>query len=181
MRAAICGVGFLLAFRLVDGRLQSQSDGRGLQVDDNDDVVDVIVGYKNRAAMPNFEGRMPSSNVRQFDRTNAVAMQIPISELNSLQDDPDVAYVEEDSIMHLFAETIPWGIPAIQAHTTLIPRPNTTDDCFKICIVDSGLLVRHPDIVSPFVFFRSLRLSIPHLLLLTLTIPHSFFLYFPAL
>jgi hypothetical protein len=145
VRAAICGVYFLLVFRLADGRLQSQSNGRGIKVDDNDDAVNVIVGYKNRAAMP-------LSNVRQFERTNAVAMQIPISELDSLQDDPDVAYVEEDSIVHLFAEKIPWGIPAIQAHTTIIPRPNTTNDCFKICIIDSGLLVRHPDIVSLFVF-----------------------------
>jgi hypothetical protein len=181
MRAVIGGVYFLLVFRLADGRLQSQSKGRGLEGDDNDDAVNVIVGYKNRAAIPNFEGRRPLSSIRQFDRTNAVAMQIPVSELDSLQDDPDVAYVEEDSMVHLFAEKIPWGIPAIQADTTIIPRPNTTNDCFKICIVDSGLLVRHPDIVSPFVFVRSLRLSIPLLLLLTLTIPYSFFLSFPAL
>jgi hypothetical protein len=174
-RAVICGVCFLLVFMLADGRLQSQSNGRGLQVDDNDDNVNVIVGYKNRAAMPNIEGRKPLNNVRQFERTNAVAMQIPVSELDSLQNDPDVAYVEEDSMVHLFAETIPWGIPAIQADTTIIPRPNTNSDCFKICIVDSGLLVRHSDIVSPFVFVRSLRLSIPPLLflLLTLTILYS--------
>jgi hypothetical protein len=183
MRAVICGVCFLLVFRLADGRLQSQSNGRGLEFDDDDDSVNVIVGYKNRAAMPNFEVKRPLSNVKKFERTNAVAMQIPVSELDSLQNDPDVAYIEEDSIVHLFAEKISWGIPAIQAGITIIPRPNMTNDCFKICIVDSGLLVRHPDIVSPFVFVRSLRLSILILpvLLLILTIPYSLFLSIPAL
>lgn len=169
------GVCLLVLFRPADGRLTSHSNGRGLKFDD--DSVDVIVGYKNRAAMP-------SSKSRHFERTNAVAMQIPVGELDTLKNDPNVAYVEEDTVVHLFAEKVPWGIPAIQADTLLIPRPNTDDVCFKICIVDSGLLVRHPDIVSPFV--RSLHLSSvslarPHWSSFT----HSFFSscqpYVPAL
>jgi hypothetical protein len=159
MRAFICGVYLLLVFSFADGRLQFQSNGRGLEFHE-DDSINVLVGYKNRAAMPKFDGRRALSNVRQFERTNAVAMQISVGDLDSLQNDPDVAYVEDDSIVHLFAEKVPWGIPAIQADTTIIPRPNATNDCFKICIVDSGLLVRHPDIVSPFVFVRSLGPSI---------------------
>jgi hypothetical protein len=97
-----------------------------------------------------FDGRWALSNVRQFERINAAAVQIPVSELDSLHNDSDVAYVEEDTMMHLFAEEVSWGISAVQADTW-IPRPSSDNDCFKICIVDSGLLVRHPDIVSPLV------------------------------
>jgi hypothetical protein len=158
MRAIIFGVCFFL--------LQSRSKGGGLEFDDDDNYVSVIVGYKSRAAMANFDGRRVLSNVKQFKRMNAVAVQIPISELDSLQNDPDVAYVEEDTMVYLFAEEVSWGIPAIQADTPIIPRPNLDNDCFKICIVDSGLLVRHPDIVSTFV--RSLCLSI-----LLFDLPHT--------
>jgi hypothetical protein len=160
MRAFIFGVCFLLVSRFADGQLQSRSEGGGLEFDDDDNYVSVIVGYKTRAAMANFgpDDRRVLRNVRQFERMDAVTMQIPVSELDSLQNDPDVAYVEEDTMVHLFAEERSWGIPAIQADTTSIPSPNSDNDCFKICIIDSGLLVRHPDIVSPFV--RSLRLSI---------------------
>jgi hypothetical protein len=157
MRAIIFGVCFLLESRLANGQLlvESRYKGGDLEVADNGDYVSVIVGYKSRAAMAKSGDRRILRNVRQFERMNAVAMQIPVSELDSLQNDPDVAYVEEDTMVYLFTEEVPWGIPAIQADTPIIPRPNLDNDCFNICIVDSGLLVRHPDIVSPFV--RCLR------------------------
>jgi hypothetical protein len=166
MKAFVLRVCFLLVFRLANGQLpvefqEALYKGEGLEfvddVDDNDDYVSVIVGYKTRAAMAKFGDMRAVSNVRQFERTNAVAMQIPVRELDSFQKDPDVDSVEEDTMVHLFAEEVSWGIPAIQADTPSIPLPNSDNDCFKICIVDSGLLVRHPDIVSLFV--RSLRLD----------------------
>jgi hypothetical protein len=180
MRAFRLGVCFLLVSRLANGqlRVESRYEGGDLEVADNGAYVSVIVGYKTRAAMGKFGDRRVLRSVRHFERMNAIAMQIPVSELDSLRNDPDVAFVEEDTMVHLFAEEVPWGIPAIQADTPIIPRPYLDNDCFKICIVDSGLLVRHPDIVSPFV--RSLRLSILVLLFLTLSISCSIFLL-PAL
>jgi serine protease len=151
MRAYVFGLSFLLVTRVASGQLRVESRYKAgdLEVADTGDYVSVIVGYKTRAAMAKFGDRRVLRNVKKFERMNAVAMQIPVSELHSLHNDTDVAYVEEDTIVHLFTEEVPWGIPAIQADTPIISRPNLDNDCFKICIVDSGLLVRHPDIVSP--------------------------------
>jgi hypothetical protein len=44
-------------------------------------------------------------------------------------------------------ETTPWGVTAIQGSDTSIPAPDSTAGCFRICVVDSGLLQTHPDIV----------------------------------
>jgi hypothetical protein len=188
MRAFVLKVCLFLVSRLANGQLpvefqEALYKGEGLEfddnVDDNDNYVSVIVGYRNQAAVAKFGDLRASGNVRQFKKMNAVTMHIPLSELASLQNDPDVAYVEEDTMVHLFAEEESWGIPVIQADTQSIPRPNSDSDCFKICIVDSGLLVRHPDIVSPFV--RSFCLEILRFAL-TRT-DHLLFMFslFPAL
>ena len=104
MKAFVLRVCFLLVLRVANGQLpvgfqEALHKGEGLEfdddIDDNDEYVSVIVGYKTRAAMAKFGDMRVVSNVRQFERMNAVTMQIPVSELDSLHNDPDVASVEE--------------------------------------------------------------------------------------
>jgi hypothetical protein len=93
-----------------------------------------------------------------FERTNAMGLKVHKSQLESLLNDPAVAYVEHDRLMYPMAVASsandPWGLEVIQAHSPNIPdgtpaqTQTSSNPCFKVCVVDGGLLVDHPDIVS---------------------------------
>lgn len=66
------------------------------------------------------------------------------SQLKALANDPAVAYVEEDAIRQLYAESTPYGITMVQA-------PQVSDaytSNIKVCIVDTGYSLGHPDLPS---------------------------------
>jgi len=74
-------------------------------------------------------------------------MTVTESQWKELEQDPDVAYVQEDGIAYpLRSEWIPWGIKAIQGNSHKIPLPDRSKPCFRVCVVDSGLMPEHPDI-----------------------------------
>jgi hypothetical protein len=82
-------------------------------------------------------------------------MTIPASELDTIKSLPYVDYVEEDALVYAFDadyssfETVPWGISIIQGdRDEEVPTRNESLDCFSICIVDSGILLSHADLVS---------------------------------
>jgi serine protease len=89
----------------------------------------------------------------RFQRIDAETVRIARKDIPLLAHDSNVAFVEEDVEMRLLTETVPWGISAVQADTTVIPPPDTAsyrpgEPCFKICIVDSGMHLGHNDLVS---------------------------------
>jgi subtilisin family serine protease len=119
-----------------------------------------------------------------FRRIKAVTMKVPASQVEQLQNDPRVAWIEGNRPNYpiqnvspvinsndvdqngiLLEETVageeefdeaaeeggggervPWGIPVIQADRTEVPLPDLSEECFKFCIVDTGMMVDHPDI-----------------------------------
>ena len=144
---------FLLATLVALAFAAEQEELRQQEVREDVEMVNVIVGYKD----PNdgyttlsHEGWKGWALKSEFKRTNAITMTIPASQLASLQDDEIVDYVAINDKVVPYGETIPWGIPAVQADSPAIPLPDPVNngDCFKICIVDSGVDPNHPDIVS---------------------------------
>lgn len=129
------------------------SSNVGSGSEEGEEFVDVIVGFEDKAGRARLlrsnatPGNGRKKIVTQFTRSNAVAMKVPLSELAELEKDPDVSYIEKDNTMNLFAETVPWGISKIQGTSPGIPLPDSQADCFRVCVVDSGLMVDHPDIV----------------------------------
>jgi serine protease len=115
-------------------------------------MVKVIIGFKDGTTSRMAE--QPGVEVsHQFTRANAEAVRMSRNDLMSLSDNPDIAFVEEDGVDYLNTETIPWGIPAIQADVTTTPPPDTVnlrpgEGCFHICVVDSGFYAGHEDLVS---------------------------------
>jgi Subtilase family len=95
------------------------------------------------------------------------AMITSIEQLDALENDPDVDYIEEDSIVRLLSsEVVPAGLTAIQAPLLFGSMNNGSSssgggsaaDCsdpnvFKVGIVDSGSDSSHPD--SPCYDFTS--------------------------
>jgi hypothetical protein len=130
--------------QLLDKRLQ-----RTLQ---DEEMVRVVVGFQDDQSYTEFEARWntdrsnSASQQVRYKRTNAVAMNIPVTQWADLENDPSVAYVEEDTKSYLLSETVPYGIVAVQGTESGIPLPDPSNECFKICVIDSGLLVSHVDI-----------------------------------
>lgn len=96
-------------------------------------------------------------------KARAYAMTIPDEEtLEALRNHPGVEYVDNDGMtMPMGAEEVGWGVPYIQALSDLIPPAAPTDQqvsgCFRMCIVDGGLLASHPDIVRVVLGLHEIR------------------------
>jgi len=56
----------------------------------------------------------------------------------------DVEFVEPDHMMELFAETVPYGINSVKA----LDVDDSSISNQKVCIVDSGYDINHPDLQS---------------------------------
>jgi len=113
------------------------------------DTVKVIIGLKDDPSTSPAFGEEFKSIKSEFQRANAITKTILVSEFATYENDPNVDYIEIDHPVKQFAEETPWGIAAVQADVPmLIPLSDPNEDCFKICIIDSGLLVAHPDLVS---------------------------------
>jgi hypothetical protein len=131
---------------------------------EEEEKVRVIIGFPDELQQAKFEAAAESDrslnfqNWVRYSRTNAVALTLPVSQLDALllkqtRSSSGLSYIQKDTISKLYAETIPYGISAVQGDLQGIPlasiASDDVDDCFRVCVIDSGLLVDHPDI--PFV------------------------------
>lgn len=122
---------------------------------DDEEMINVIVKYKDNLSRSSSSSSssprwVPQGGVlnKRFRRVNADALSIPAKEMATLESNPDVEYVEEDHMMYRSSEYLGYGVTAIQANTDKVPSPDLSAGCFNICVIDSGLLIGHPDIVS---------------------------------
>lgn len=81
---------------------------------------------------------------------NAAAARIPAQALAGLQNHPSIDYIERDPPRYPMAETVPYGVPMVQADPTgtdgnrLGPGGNER----MVCIIDSGYDFGHEDLPS---------------------------------
>ena len=153
----------VVALEAVDGRLlrerRQQADAQIQQrlAQEFHDCTDVIVTLASSSGNSDV-------GTSEFVRTNAFAMPcISVETYNSLMASPEVLLVEIDAPVHTAIQTvaaststnatyvdgemIPWGADRVlQQMWDEIPDPDPQGDDFTICVVDSGLLVSHPDI-----------------------------------
>jgi len=118
----------------------------------------VIVGFKAggeghvRKALAGARGRI----ARDLPALAATAVELPEAAIAALERHPHVAYVEEDAKRYPLAlanpsatpyatgQLEPWGIRAVQAD--LLPQGDALAGNRKICIIDSGYSLGHPDL-----------------------------------
>lgn len=73
---------------------------------------------------------------------NALALWLPSTAVTALARNPNVLWVEPDAKRYASAETLPYGIPMVQA-------PELSDAAageVLVCIIDSGYSGNHPDL-----------------------------------
>jgi subtilisin len=73
----------------------------------------------------------------------AVSARLDEKALAKLKQNPQVAYIEEDAIMHVDAQTTPWGINKINAPTAW---GTSRGAGVHVAILDTGIDYDHPDL-----------------------------------
>ena len=115
---------------------------------DEGEEVNVIVGVKNGSGAASVSKRAKAFHSTKLKKIDAVSAKMMKSEIDALMQDPDIDFVEMDSIYYPDGEVVLYGTEMIQAFSPQIPKisDNVTGSCsdpgsFKIGIVDSGLAV----------------------------------------
>ncbi|TLM79313.1 S8 family serine peptidase [Microbulbifer harenosus] len=77
-----------------------------------------------------------------LEKHNAMAANLPSQALAALRNNPNVEFVEEDVKRYPMAESLPFGIPMVQAdQVSDVLAGNQT-----VCIIDSGYDLSHEDL-----------------------------------
>ncbi len=74
----------------------------------------------------------------------AVAAELTASQLAALQNDADVALIEEDHKRYPMAQQVPYGFTMVQAHQVSDQFASNQ----KVCVIDSGLDLPHEDFLT---------------------------------
>lgn len=87
---------------------------------------------------------MGATVMLELPKQRAMAVMLTAAQVEQLKQDPSIAAVEEDTLRHMMADEVPFGIPLVQADQVSFGG----DPGFKICMVDSGFDLGHPDLPS---------------------------------
>jgi len=106
-----------------------------------------IIKFKNQyATTKSTNQRNPNPRVIMSlpkDRVEVMTLESE-QELQFWKNHVDVEYIEADSKIYLYAESIPWGISSIEALKVSDEEVSNQ----KVCIIDSGYSINHPDLPS---------------------------------
>jgi serine protease len=105
----------------------------------------VIVGFKNKEGENAARARASAVHLA-IGGQDAIAMDMPVTAIPGLQNNPNIVYIEKDEILHASAQSTPYGITAVQADPFSLPP--LTANGKKVCIIDSGYDLGHPDLPS---------------------------------
>ena len=148
----------------------STSSSNGSEAQSTEEFIRVVIGFNTSEQQEEYMTETMANDdvvarsslstpfkrrAYKYRRSNAMAMNIHPSQWDELANDPRISYIHRDSRFQLYQrneEIIPYGIEMVQGTSTTIPLPAyASGDCedpnsFKVCVVDSGLLVGHTDI-----------------------------------
>jgi serine protease len=78
-----------------------------------------------------------------FDDLGAFAVSVPSQALNGLRNNPNIEYIEEDVVRSPMAQTVPYGIPMVQAQQAWAAGGDGSG--ILVCVIDSGINANHED------------------------------------
>jgi len=114
------------------------SAAQAAQPDPDRYIVSFLDTAKGRSALK----AAGASVLRELPNQGAVAAHIPARALKGLMRNPSIEYIEVDALRYPMSETVPWGIPTIQAD--LLSDADTGNT--MVCIIDSGYSNGHEDL-----------------------------------
>lgn len=122
-----------------------------------DEEINVIIKYKNNKGADMLESTLKGKRKKKMKKVHAVATKVTRSQLEDLQNDPDIEYVEEDAMLY------PDQVSTVQADDPALyglrqvqggnfsqidikissSAACSNPDTIRIGVVDSGLSVSH--------------------------------------
>jgi len=79
----------------------------------------------------------------QISGMDAMAASVPATALNGLRNNPNIEYVEQDPARYPMAQTVPYGVPMVQADEAV--GVGADGNGIKVCVIDSGIKQNHED------------------------------------
>ncbi|WP_105169634.1 S8 family serine peptidase [Pseudoalteromonas sp. T1lg23B] len=130
----------------------SASEEQRVIVTLNDSAVKTAPVFMSKADVARFKQQTLTTFAQQLNVTpmtalpsvNAVVMNVTPEKLAELKANPQVANVEVDPKRYLMAESTPYGINMVQANQLA----DTMSGNRKVCIMDTGYTLNHPDLPS---------------------------------
>ncbi|MCA1714646.1 MAG: S8 family serine peptidase, partial [Gammaproteobacteria bacterium] len=80
----------------------------------------------------------------KFANLRAFAVSVPEQALAGLRNNPNIEYIEADAPRRVYGETVPYGIPRVQAPEAVSVGADGTG--IKVCVIDSGIHADHEDL-----------------------------------
>ena len=119
----------------------------------NSGVASHIIVF-NDSMLPDAVPDFAAANNLQVERQyrfalNGMAATIPAGRLNALQNDPRVAFVEENQVVQIAAQAIPTGIDRSFATSNSNLDIDGSDDFrvdVDVAVIDTGIDFEHPDL-----------------------------------
>lgn len=109
-------------------------------------VSDYLIGFKGKVGQKQLEsiGKLGGNIEHQFKYMNVVHVKLSERAVEALKNNPNVAYVEEDSKVQALGQTTPWGITEINADD--VQASGNTGSGVKVAVLDTGISSSHEDL-----------------------------------
>jgi subtilisin family serine protease len=105
-----------------------------------EETIEVNVGYENTIGIQSVE--TAAENVkREFNSIPAKTIEIPVEELEALENNPNITFVEKNGQMHALAQDTPYGIEQVEADVAI--DNGDTGDGVDVAVVDTGVDAQH--------------------------------------
>jgi len=132
---SLSGALALVAAGCTDADVESTSAATGPS------TARVLVKYKNATGRAAALSGAASVH-HDFSSRGVIAATMPAAAVHGLSMNPNIEYVEEDAVRSLSAETVPYGIPMVQADLLSDAAAGNV----TVCIIDSGYSMQHEDL-----------------------------------
>ncbi|MFW6111269.1 MAG: S8 family serine peptidase, partial [Thermoproteota archaeon] len=111
----------------------------------------VIIGFK-RQSDPKLVRAHGGEVTHSYTIITAIAANVPQQAIESLSNNPNVAYLEMDHKVHALEDTLPWGVDRIDAEIVwggsegALSVTGNAGEGVQVAVVDTGVDYTHPDL-----------------------------------